>query len=81
MKLVGANVNLFKMFFEKSTSCLYTKGNLLPKTLNVAKLNDQETKEAIQSQLSSGLGDLSVDQGDIGSSWHNFSNIVYSVSK
>ena len=56
------------------------QGPKLPKTLNVAKLHNQETKEAIQSQPSAGLGDLSVDVSDSGS-WHNFSNSVYSVSK
>ena len=59
----------------------HPQGPKLPKILNVAKLHNQETKEAIQSQLSVGLGDLSVDASDIGGSWHNFSNIVYSVSK
>ena len=35
----------------------------------------------MQSQLREGLGDLSVDVSDIGGSSHNFSNIVFSVSK
>ena len=56
------------------------QGPKLPKTLNVAKLHNQETKEAMQSQLREGLGDLSVDVSDIGGSSHNFSNIVFSVS-
>ena len=60
------------------------QGPKLPKTLNVAMLHNQEIKEVIQSQLSAGLGDLSVDVvdvSDIGGFWHNFSNTVYSVSK
>ena len=59
---------------------LHPQDPKFPKTLNVLKLHNQETKETIQSQPSAGLGDLSVDVSDSGS-WHNFSNIVYSVTK
>ena len=61
----------------------WTDHRLLVSKLNVTvqpQLHPQETKETIQSQPSSGLGDLSVDVSDSGS-WHNFSNIVYSVTK
>ena len=61
----------------------WTDHRLLVSKLNVTvqpQLHPQETKETIQSQPSAGLGDLSVDVSDSGS-WHNFSNIVYSVSK
>ena len=55
------------------------QGQKLPKRLNAAKLHDQDTKEAVQKRLSTELDSQSVDASNIGGSWRNFANTVYTV--